>query len=130
MKKLLKVLPVMLVLALVLTNVFALDDEYKNVLSNGNASGTVSDLTRNIWSTVKVVAYVLAVGTIVFAGLKYMFASADQKADIKKSIGILIIGAIFVFGATLIIDIVSNVTNDVTDDVVYNNGEYITEEVA
>ena len=130
MKKLLKVLPVMLVLALVLTNVFALDDEYKNVLSNGNASGTVSDLTGNIWSTVKVVAYVLAVGTIVFAGLKYMFASADQKADIKKSIGILIIGAIFVFGATLIIDIVSNVTNDVTDDVVYNNGEYITEEVA
>ena len=130
MKKLLKVLPVMLVLALVLTNVFALDDEYKNVLSNGNASGTVSDLTGNIWSTIKVVAYVLAVGTIVFAGLKYMFASADQKADIKKSIGILIIGAIFVFGATLIIDIVSNVTNDVTDDVVYNNGEYITEEVA
>ena len=130
MKKLLKVLPVMLVLALVLTNVFALDDEYKNVLSNGNPSGTVSDITGNIWSTVKVVAYVLAVGTIVFAGLKYMFASADQKADIKKSIGILIIGAIFVFGATLIIDIVSNVTNDVTDDVVYNNGEYITEEVA
>ena len=130
MKKLLKVLPVMLVLALVLTNVFALDDEYKNVLSNGNASGTVSDITGNIWSTIKVVAYVLAVGTIVFAGLKYMFASADQKADIKKSIGILIIGAIFVFGATLIIDIVSNVTNDVTDDVVYNNGEYITEEVA
>lgn len=130
MKKLLKVLPVMLVLALVLTNVFALDDEYKNVLSNGNASGTVSDLTGNIWSTVKVVAYVLAVGTIVFAGLKYMFASADQKADIKKSIGILIIGAIFVFGATLIIDIVSNVTNDVTKDVVYNNVDYITEEVA
>ena len=128
MKKLLKILPVMFVISLVLTNVFALDSNIN--IPGGRPSGTVSDLTGNIWSTIKVVAYVLAVGTIVFAGLKYMFASADQKADIKKSIGILIIGAIFVFGATLIIDIVSNVTNDVTKDVVYNNVDYITEEVA
>ena len=128
MKKLLKILPVMFVISLVLTNVFALDSNIN--ISGGRPSGTVSDLIGNIWSTIKVVAYVLAVGTIVFAGLKYMFASADQKADIKKSIGILIIGAIFVFGATLIIDIVSNVTNDVTKDVVYNNVDYITEEVA
>ena len=105
MKKLLKVLPVMFVLALTLTNVFALAPDV--VVPTGTPSGTVNTLTGNIWSTVSVIVYVLA-------GLRYMFASADQKADIKKSTGILIIGALFVFGATLVLNIVRNITQDIT----------------
>lgn len=115
MKKLLKVLPVMFVLALTLTNVFALAPDV--VVPTGTPSGTVNTVTGNIWSTVSVIVYVLALGAVVFAGLRYMFASADQKADIKKSTGILIIGALFVFGATLVLNIVRNVTKDITSGV-------------
>ena len=41
-----------------------------------------------------------------------MFASADQKADIKKSIGILIIGAVLVFGAGVIIQVINNISSE------------------
>lgn len=112
MKKLLKVLPVMFVLSLVLTNVFALDPNAN--LQTGTASTVVKILTGNIWSTISVVIYTLAIGAVVVAGLRYMFASADQKADIKKSTGILIIGAILVFGATFVLNLVKGILTDVT----------------
>ena len=47
-----------------------------------------------------------------------MFASADQKADIKKSMGILAIGAALVFGATFIIDFIVKVTGQITGNAV------------
>jgi type IV secretory pathway VirB2 component (pilin) len=127
MKKLLKVLPVMFVLSLVLTNVFALANV---TMPAGNASNTVNVLTGNIWATVSVVIYVLAIAAIVIAGLRYMFASADQKADIKKSTGILIIGAILVFGATLVLNLVKGTVVDLTNGVTAQQVIEVIEEVA
>lgn len=111
MKKLLKVLPVMFVLSLVLTNVFAVSID-NSILQGGTPSSTVTGVAKNIWSTISVVCYILAIAAVVFAGLRYMFASADQKADIKKSIGILIIGAVLVFGAGVIIQVINNISNE------------------
>ena len=128
MKKLLKVLPVMFVLSLVLTNVFAINTDVN--VPTGNPSSVVSKLTGNIWETLQVVIYVVALGAIVFAGLRYMFASADQKADIKKSTGILIVGALLVFGANLILGIVGGIANDVTKGVTAQQVIEVIEEVA
>lgn len=111
MKKLLKVLPVMFVLSLVLTNVFAINID-NSLLHGGTPSDTVKGLAQNVWSTISVVCYILAIAAVVFAGLRYMFASADQKADIKKSIGILIIGAVLVFGAGVIIQVINNISSE------------------
>ena len=66
----------------------------------------VTGLAQNIWSTVTVVAQVIAFIAIIFAGIRYMFASADAKADIKKQTIILVVGAIFVFGASLIVQVI------------------------
>ena len=108
MKKLMKVLPVILVVALVLTNVFAFDkNELTNSLGNKNGINSVNTLAKNIWGTVIVIVQILAVAAVVFAGLRYMFASADQKADIKKSMGILAVGAILVFAATTILSFIA-----------------------
>ena len=84
-----------------------------NVISNGTASNGIVRVTGNIWQTVIVVIQVLAVAAVVFAGLRYMFASADQKADIKKQLIILVIGAVLVFGASTVLGIISNVTKEV-----------------
>lgn len=111
MKKLLKVLPVMFVLSLILTNVFAVAID-NSILQGGTPSGTVQKVAKNVWSTISVVCYILAIVAVVFAGLRYMFASADQKADIKKSIGILIIGAVLVFGAGVIIQVINNISSE------------------
>ena len=111
----LRVLPVLMVCLVLFSFSFVFADEpiSTNIPSGGKASNRVSTLTGNIWQTVIVVIQVLAVAAVVFAGLRYMFASADQKADIKKQLIWLAIGAVLVFGASTVLGIVANVTKEV-----------------
>ena len=116
MKKLLKILPVVMVVCIALTTVFAVpvpsDDNYLTSGGENYQSDTLKNTARGIWGTVVTIVQILAVAAVVFAGLRYMFASADQKADIKKSMGVLAIGAVLVFGATLVIKLIGNITTD------------------
>lgn len=112
----LRILPVLMVCFMVFTCNFVFADEPisgKLNLPGGSPSTTISNLSGNIWQTVILIVQILAVAAIVFAGVRYMFASADQKADIKKSMIILVIGAVLVFGASTIISIIANTTAEV-----------------
>lgn len=114
----LRILPVLMVCFMVFACnfVFAANNEPISgnlSLPGGSASGTISKLSGNIWQTVILIVQILAVAAIVFAGVRYMFASADQKADIKKSMITLVIGAVLVFGASTIISIIANTTAEV-----------------
>ena len=116
MKKLLKVLSVMMIAVLLLVNVNAqieVDD-----LSNlgGTGSSAITGTAGNIWQTIVTIVQILAIAAVVFAGIRYMFASADQKADIKKSMGILVVGAVLVFGASTLLKFVSTAANEVVQD--------------
>ena len=105
MKKfMLRVMPIVLVAVLLLGNVFAysVDKNY----TNPTGSIGVEDHVTKIWGTVLTILRILAVAAIVFAGVKYMFASADGKAEIKNGMLGLVIGAIMVFGASIVIDII------------------------
>lgn len=52
----------------------------------GNESLRVVTSLGKAWATIVVIVQILSIGLIVFAGLRYMFASADKKADIKRRI--------------------------------------------
>lgn len=114
----LRVLPVLMVCLVLFSFSFVFADEpiKPEISVKGNASSKVSNLTGNMWATVTTVIQVLAVAAVVFAGLRYMFASADQKADIKKQLIILVIGAVLVFGATTVLKVIADVTNQVTNN--------------
>ncbi len=114
MKKLLKVLPVVMVVCMVVTSVFGISTEgIDDALQGGKPSTDITNVAKNIWSTVVTIVQILSVAAVVFAGLRYMFASADQKADIKKSMGVLAVGAVLVFGATLILQFIERATSSV-----------------
>lgn len=112
----LRVLPI-LVLAFVLlvSNVSAAG--FGNFNSNmdvtANTNGSTVKMVNNVWGIILVILQVAAIAALVFAGVRYMFASADQKADIKKSMGTLAIGAILVFGASTVVQIITTVASDV-----------------
>lgn len=110
LRKMFAVCTVMLVAVCVINNVYGVAADF-NVLNSGTAAGDVGTVAGSIWKTVTTVIQILAVAAVVFAGVRYMFASADAKADIKKQTVILIIGAILVFGATFVLGFVSTVTN-------------------
>ena len=113
MKKLLKILPVVMVVCMVVTSVFAVSVPTDDELEGGSPATNVELAAKGIWKTVVTIVQILSVAAVVFAGLRYMFASADQKADIKKSMGVLAIGAVLVFGATLILGFIDTATSQV-----------------
>jgi len=88
-------------------------DKPKDPYIPGVVPGNVENIAKNIWATASVVIQIVSVACVVFAGLRYMFASADQKADIKQGLIYLAIGAVLVFGATSIINLVVNATNEI-----------------
>lgn len=117
-KVFLRVIPVVLVLMVVATNtVFGFGNfstgSMQN-LGNGSSIASADKAVNKIWGTVTLILQVLAVAAIVFAGVRYMFASADGKADIKKQTIGLVVGAVLVFGASMIVNFIVNVTKDVT----------------
>lgn len=116
-KIILRILPVLLVMLLVVTtNVFAANDTPAISASNpqgGTAIGKITTLGGNIWSTVQVIVQIAAIAAIVFAGVRYMFASADDKANIKKQTVILIVGAALVFAAVPIASFIQSTAQQI-----------------
>ncbi len=116
MKKILcRILPIVVCLILVGFNVFGSSQgiSYEFTMPDGTAVSQVETSGKKIWGIVQLVVQILSVAAVVFAGLRYMLASADTKADIKKQCIILAIGATLIFAATNILTIIANVTNEV-----------------
>ena len=109
MKKfMLRVMPIVLVALVMLGgSVFAAYDPFKPT----GSVGKVDDLVNNVWGTVFNILRVLAVAAIVFAGVKYMFASAEGKADLKNGMVGLVVGAILVFGASIVVELIMSAAN-------------------
>lgn len=113
-KIILRILPVLLVLVLVITpNVFAADAITAGVPAGGDKINNITNLGGSIWSTIQVIVQIAAIAAIVFAGVRYMFASADDKANIKKQTVILIVGAALVFAAVPIASFIQSTANQV-----------------
>ncbi len=74
-----------------------------------NADPLFTKQFNRIWNTFIYVARVAAFIGIFIIGLTYIFANADKKADIKKSLLPMLIGIVIFFGATFVIDFVKRV---------------------
>lgn len=127
-KILLAIIPVVLVLLVVSTNVFAVSDMFNmdslnNAVSGGSASINATNAVQDVWKTVLLILQILAVAAIVIAGVRYMFASADAKAEIKKQTITLVVGAVLVFGASGIINMITSISNDLTSTTTPSQGQ-------
>ena len=112
MKKLLKVLPIVLVLALCLTSVFASGIE-TSFPSGGGQISNVTSAANKIWGTVKVLVQICAFAGIVLAGVRYMLADSNKKADIKNQTVVLVFGAILVFAAPAIVRFIKEIADEI-----------------
>ena len=117
MKKLNKILSIfMLVIAVC---AFAMPVFAGNVGVDVNFTATekgktaFGNLFNNAWGAIQTIANFVALVMIVFAGVRYMFASADAKADIKKQTVILIVGAVFIFAAGNIVKLIASASSSI-----------------
>ena len=115
-KFILRAIPVLLlVVVLVASPIFAISDTgiSTDIPTQGSGVQTVDNMATQVWGTVVTIAQIAAFAAIIFAGVRYMFASADDKANIKKQLVIIAVGAILVFGASTVVKILMNVLGDV-----------------
>lgn len=104
MKKLVKILPVIMTVMMVfmaVSPVFATSIGGVTVAPKTDAAGDrVTTAGNNILGIIQVVGTIAAVGILMVVGIKYMMGSAEQKAEYKKVMLPYIIGAVILFAAS------------------------------
>ena len=81
--------------------------------SGGATSGIAGPVTK-IMGIVQYICYAAAVILLIILGVRFMVASPDGKAEIKKSAVIYVVGAFLVFAAGAILGILSGTFGQVT----------------
>lgn len=116
----LRVLPVLMLAVMLISSnfIFAAKAGFGSFTGdmtvNADTSGNTVKSIGAVWGIILTVLQVAAIAAVVFAGVRYMFASADSKADIKKQMIWLVIGAVLVFGASTVIQLITNFAGDLT----------------
>lgn len=114
-KMLFKVIPVIFVFCVILTNVSGFGNGFNsNVIPSGLPVQEIKSPIQRIWGTLSLILKMCAVGGIILTGIRYMFVSSDVKADMKKTLPYLITGIVIVFAGTYIIDFVVEIFKNTT----------------
>lgn len=83
-------------------------------LANGG-DDALKNVGSSIASIIRNVGIILALIILMILGIKYMLGSAEDKADYKKSMIPYIVGAVLLFGASGIAQVVVSLSNTVTN---------------
>lgn len=118
MKTLKKILIICISLLLVFMfiqgTVLAADDIYSEVTKMAKANETngavtsANNIAGAVISVAKVVCAGVAIIMITVIAMKYMLAAPSEKADIKKHAVVYVVGAVIMFAATAILQIIQN----------------------
>lgn len=68
-------------------------------------------LGNEILGIIKVIGIISSVIALSLVGIKYMLASVEEKAEYKKTFSVYIIGAILVFGISLLLEPIYELIN-------------------
>lgn len=115
MKKLSKVISIVMVILMLLsisTNVFAAVGVDPANKWTGNA-GSIDDsqvvsFMDSLINIVAIVGSAVAIIALIVLGVKYMMGSAEEKAEYKKTLLPYVIGAVMVFGASMLTGFIYN----------------------
>ena len=84
-----------------------------NATDSTNATTTVRSVLGTILVAVQIVAMAVAVVILFVLAMKYMIAAPGEKADIKKSFFVYVVGALIVFGAIGILRLIDLVAQSI-----------------
>lgn len=120
MKKQIKILTTVLMVVVILAtlgNVVLGAQSTIDALKNpGTVQGVdkVQNLGKQIVGILQVVGIVVAVVVLLVLGIKYMMGSTEEKAEYKKVMVPYLIGALLIFAATTIVNVVYNMFSNIS----------------
>ena len=115
-KNIVKVLSILLVAIVIISvsNVaFASVADLKEAIEKGSdTQDKAGEIGGMIVGILQVIGVAAAIIMLVFLGIKYVSAAPSEKADIKKSAAIYVVGAVMLLGATVILGWVETLVSD------------------
>lgn len=82
-------------------------------IGNGTIiSNSASEPAGKIIGAIQFIGYAIAIGMLIYVGIKYVMSSAQDKASLKNNLIRYVIGAIIVAGATTILPIITGLAGD------------------
>lgn len=113
-RKVTKILTVVLTIAMLVamaTTVFAASNPPftpGNLEANyeGEGPAKIQDVGQRIMGVLTTVGIVISVVILIILGIKYMMGSASEKAEYKKTMIPYLVGAVFIFGASALANVV------------------------
>ena len=92
-------------------------DKFNNAKDKSNATNTVSKVLGSTINVIQVIAAGVAIIMLIVLGIKWIYESPSGKAQIAKSARYYILGAIIIFAAVGLLQIVKNFTNTANDKI-------------
>lgn len=89
------------------------DDLKHEYSDNSTASDTATNTLRTMIVVLKVIAVSVAIVMLLTVGLKYMMSAPGEKGEIKKHAVVYIIGAIVLFSAVGILNIIETFASSI-----------------
>ena len=115
-KKMSKIISVVLIITTILSAfcmVFASEPSIPTATAPNGASD-VSNIAGMVIYVIQIIAFAAAVIMLMFVGIKFLTASPEGKAEVKKIAVIYVVGAILLFAATGILGIIKNLATSVS----------------
>jgi type IV secretory pathway VirB2 component (pilin) len=85
---------------------FALDPSQITPSTSVEGTTSIQEVGQSIFGIIQVVGVVLSVIILAIIGIKYMIGSAEEKAEYKKTFIPYIVGAVLIFGASTLANVV------------------------
>lgn len=109
MKILVTLVSVLIMIAMLGSVVFATTPA--DLKPNAEDTEGITELGQKLMGILSTIGIVLAVLVLMVLGIKYMMGSAEEKAEYKKTMIPYVVGAILIFGASTIANMVYNFAN-------------------
>ena len=101
-------LTIMMIISMMASTVLALDPS--NLTGNTskvtNGVEQIGEIGNTIIGVLQTIGVVLSVVILIVIGIKYMMGSAEEKAEYKKTMIPYIVGAVFIFAASVLANMI------------------------
>lgn len=85
-----------------------------SAVTPGQGAGDINGIVGNVIWIIQTIAIAAAVIMLMFVGIKFVTASPEGKAEIKKTAVIYVVGAILLLAASGVLGIIQNLANNVS----------------
>ena len=98
-----KILVFVMIMMIAMSSFLYANNFGEQTLTGGEANlGSLAGKGKTLLGTLQWVGYLVAIGMIIWVGIKYLTSGAGEKAKAKETLIPIVIGAVLVAGATWI----------------------------